>query len=334
MNGFDTVITGAKIVTSQIHDKQKDQGYMRGSFGTIEDYFPQGLPQRLAGLDRGSKFLLAAVKEALQGREHDDERNVGVAVATLLGSNSSRIRFLQGVLGEKKPVVDPIAFKTTVPSVAAGAVAVLYRCCGPTITCIGNGEAGLTALHNAYLLIRRGITKKMIVGGYEDFSDELLRFVPQHLKGEKPWLEGAAALIVKNKTVDAPNEEKILAKIDGFGLSSRGVKPDEKKTSLRKAMQATIFYNGQQAVDYIVSAGTRYSALEQDMCPGIPIIDTTIQWGEHLGMSGIINLVTAIELLNDPDENLKGSNLPKRVLVNGMGMSGTAYSVMLSRSDL
>jgi len=223
MRDLRTIITRIKILCPSI-----SQGSNPKSL-EFESVFPEGLPRRLSGLDRGSKYLLAAVKELLCEAGIGNRQRAGAAVATFLGSNSSRIKFLRGVLQDGKRIADPIAFKTTVPSVAVGALAILYQCCGPTLTCVGVGEAGLAALHNACMLIQRGVVDEMIVGGYEDLPAELLKIVPQRLKGKIPWVEGGAALLVKNEAACMAKDEDILARIRGFGLSGQGTTLVHKK---------------------------------------------------------------------------------------------------------
>jgi hypothetical protein len=333
MKGTNIIISGAKIITPHQVASTKEMEPIHGHFENLEQYFPQGLPQRLAGLDMGTKYLLAAVKEALQDFKLSSDRDIGVAIATFLGCNMSRLSFLQDVLDEKKKVANPIFFKTTVPSVAAGAVAILCQCCGPTITCIGNGEAGLAALHNAILLIQRGIAKEMIVGGYEDLPLELLKHIPHRVLGAAPWREGGAALILKHADVTTNCGEKALAKICGLGVCGYGASPEQKKQALRKTMKSAMFSAGRQSIEGIISAGHFFLPVEKEMYPDVPVFDTILQWGETLGMSGIIRLIVAIEKLNATEHSSNGNTQSVGILVNGVGISGTAYSVLLGKNS-
>lgn len=329
MDNYKIFITGAKVVANGIGINENADSIQKF---TIESFFPQGLPKRLAGLDRGSKYLLAAVKESLSHKSLIEGKDVGVSVATLLGSTSSRVKFLRGVFHKETRTGDPLLFKTTVPSVAAGAVSILFHCQGPSITCVGHGEAGLAALHNAYLLLRRKVVKQMIVGGYEDLPEELLKFIPGKVKGKNPLSEGAAALVLENKRMDKIADELVLAQISGVGLCGEGTGAEEKKLALSKAMASAILHSGQQKIDAIVSAGRGLSIVEKNMFPDVPVIDTTALWGKTLGMSGTVGVVTAVDILNKAGEFPCSKGLPTNVLVNGVGISGTAYSVMVSRT--
>jgi len=71
--------------------------------------------------------------------------------------------------------------------------------------------------------------------------------------------------------------------------------------------------------------------MEQEMFPGLPVIDTTAVWGEALGMSGIIRLVTAVEALNNSEQKPYIQSPNRNILVNGVGIPGTAYTVLLSK---
>lgn len=329
-NFSDIVICGATIVTPYFVNVTNELEPMYKCFESMEQHFPHGLPQRLAGLDNGTRYLLAAVKSILRDEKKIDELNTGIAIGTFLGCSASRLNFLKSLLNKEKRVANPIYFKTTVPSVAAGAIAILCQCCGPSITCIGQSDAGLISLHNAMLLIRRGVVKEMIVGGYEDFPEEMLEHIPNRVMGKAKWKDGGAALLIRNATDALNDNDTVIGRIKCLCMRGYGVSSEDRIKALQDAMiNATSNIEG-QSPEFIISAGKKYYNIEQQFFPDSEIIDITDQWGETHGLSGIIKVISAIEKIKSVNKNSKNGMNHAGVLVNSIGISGTVYSAIIN----
>ena len=133
----------------------------------------QRLGQRFGRLDLQSQLALLAVeslKPAFEGLAPD---RIGICLAMSAGSLSTDVNFWQGRTGAGGP--SPTLFAYTLPSAAAGEIAIHFKLTGPNLCFVGNDQI---VLPEAFDLIRRGEVDGCVCVACETVSAELAAIIP------------------------------------------------------------------------------------------------------------------------------------------------------------
>ncbi len=127
-----------------------------------------GFP-RFGRLDPLSRWALAAVELLGLERPLPDGERCGLVLASRVGSLGADLSFQAGLdAGEPSPA----AFTYTLPSQAAGEIAVRYGIRGP-ISCLLGEDGGWLALYEALTLVGEGALEAVIAVGCEALDEEV-----------------------------------------------------------------------------------------------------------------------------------------------------------------
>jgi 3-oxoacyl-[acyl-carrier-protein] synthase II len=208
------------------------------------DPVPELGPKLAKRLDRYSQLALAAARDAwrdagVEGTiDHDD---VGVAFATGIGGIRSLLSG-QKVVTERGPDrVSPFTIPNMIPNAAAGQIAMDLGIRGPNFCPVTACAASNHAIGQAWQSIRMGEAEAMVVGGTESGITELTvagfsqmaalstRYNERPEEASRPFDadrdglvmgEGAAALILEERTAALARGAQVYAEVIGFGQSA------------------------------------------------------------------------------------------------------------------
>jgi 3-oxoacyl-[acyl-carrier-protein] synthase II len=154
-------------------------------------------------MDRLSQIALFAAVEAVEesgiGAEIPTER-AGVALGTSHGAHLSNELFWRGARGPGG--ASPALFAYTLPSAAAGEIAIHLGLRGPSLTLVQGRGGGLSALAQAADLVAAGTADFMLAGAADVLSLTLLR--SQTESAEPVLAEGASFAVLAPRPGPAP----------------------------------------------------------------------------------------------------------------------------------
>jgi 3-oxoacyl-(acyl-carrier-protein) synthase len=146
----------------------------------------QRFGQRFGRLDLQSQLSLLAVESLNLDFNGMARERTGICLATSAGSLSTDVNFWQGRDGTGGR--SPTLFAYTLPSAAAGEIAIHFKVTGPNLCFVGDGQ---TVLPEAFDLIRRGEADGCVCVFSEVVSAELAKII------SAPPRAGAWALCLK-----------------------------------------------------------------------------------------------------------------------------------------
>jgi 3-oxoacyl-(acyl-carrier-protein) synthase len=132
----------------------------------------QRLGQRFGRLNLQSQLSLLAVESLNLDFNGMARERTGICLATSAGSLSTDVNFWQGRNGTGGP--SPTLFAYTLPSAAAGEIAIHFKVTGPNLCFVGDGQI---VLPEAFDLIRRGEADSCICVFNEVVSAELAKII-------------------------------------------------------------------------------------------------------------------------------------------------------------
>lgn len=166
----------------------------------LREHWP-GLPIKLGRIDRGSKLVLIAGRQAMTGASLDGSEPAAVVLGTRFGCLLVNESYHRGLLTKGVRLASPLEFGYTVPSAPAGELSIAARLTGPNLTLVAGDVAGGSAVGRAADWIRTGRVERAIAGG----CDAQGAWLAQELcdagvrDGQDPIpAEGAAALVLES----------------------------------------------------------------------------------------------------------------------------------------
>ena len=362
--------------------------------GEVPDFVPTDHieERRARRLDRYSQFTIAATRMALAdahldlGRENPDR--VGAMMGTALGGVAHGEKNYHAFLTEGPRAVDPALALTVFAGAASCNIAIEFGCTGPNSTNGMSCASGAIAIGDGFRAIVRGDADIMLAGGAEAplaplcfGAFAIIRAMstrnddPAH--ASRPFdagrdgfvmAEGAAVLVLEERSRALARGAPIYAEVSGFGLTNdahhmTAPRPDgtQAARAIRNALAEAHVAPGE--VGYINAHGsstplndpTETSAVRQvfgEHTARIPLSGTKGYYGHALGASGAIEAaICALASRHSwlpPTVNLEspdpacdlplvtgaGQDLaPEVLLSNSFGFGGINAALVFRRAD-
>jgi 3-oxoacyl-[acyl-carrier-protein] synthase II len=307
-------------------------------------------PKERKRVDRLGIFSIIAARLALQdaGIELDDESRVriGTILGTGVGPMESMIEFAAPVVEEGASGANPAIFPNTVYNAAAGQVAIKVGTTGPTSTVTAGHAAGASALVYSFDLAADDHADAMVCLGADALTDTVidayrgLGVVDSNGSGGFALGEAGAALVLERLGKAQARSARVYGEVLGYGITSdaRGVgRIDPDGHGIERAMQiaierAGIASSGIAAVwanrcGLTVADEAEAHAIERLLGAGMRVFAPKLQLGEPIGVGPLVCAALALKGWQEGDEQ-RSPRGP--ILVNGMSLGGTNFSVVLA----
>lgn len=370
--GKEAFIAGA-LARPGINEFNTGHEIKRGGF--IKDFYPKHIipPMKLRKMSRYSQLALVSAIEAwkdssIQG--YYKTSNIGVIVATGLGSVSSTDLFYEGLLEKGPDETNPILFPETVQNIASAHISIEFGLNGPNTTFSQAGIAGEQAIFYARELLNDGLADAVMVTGSDELTEPLfegmniLRILskgsylrPFDIKrdGILPG-EGACSLILERITDASKRGAHIYGVLENFGFSSEAVDRFN-YTSAESMVYAIKDAVRNFSPDLVIASAN--SSIELDLKEALAIKETlgnTIQITSLSSLTGFImssgvmkvgsallfkerNIVPPIWGLEEPEIEGLGYIFEARelklrkILINGFSHGGSNICILLKGWD-
>ncbi|MEO8294453.1 MAG: beta-ketoacyl-ACP synthase II [Gemmatimonadota bacterium] len=348
--------------------------------------------RRAKRLDRFALFSIATSRLALEDAELDphaeDPDRMGVMMGTALGgvaeAESQHHAFMRGGVRE----VDPSLALKVFAGASSCNVAIEFGCTGPNSTNGMSCASGTIAIGDAARCIRRGEADIMLAGGVEAPLSPLsfgafaiIRAMSTRnadpASASRPFdagrdgfvmAEGAAVLVLEERSRAVARGARIYAEISGYGLTNdahhmTAPRPDGKQAARAMRLALTEAGVSPDSIGYINAHGsstplndpTETLSIKQvfgDRAYQIPLSGTKGYYGHALGASGAIeaaicalassrhwlppnvNLTTpdpACDLAYVTGEGRESD--PEFIMSNSFGFGGINASLVFRRDD-
>ncbi|OKK15675.1 3-oxoacyl-ACP synthase [Streptomyces sp. CB00455] len=264
----DVAITGLGLVTPAGHTLEENWAALcRGRSLAARDPELVGLPVdfscQVTGLDAAAglgpplarrvgrfiQFALLAARRAVTDAGLPTDVGLGERVGVVLGVGSNCLSTYItefGHLGADRPVrVSPLALPRSVPSMAAGEVALDLGAQGPNFTTASACASGATAIGVARDLLRSGTCDIVLAGGSESGRSRMTATCFTRMRAlsprrDEPELaskpfdaardgfvlgEGAAVLVLERAADARARRAEVLALLRGYGAGSDAYHP-------------------------------------------------------------------------------------------------------------
>lgn len=361
---------GVSAVTS--FDVSKTRCKTAGQVGPMERLVPPEVARRL---HRASFFTIAALREALaQDPGFAPELMV---MGTTSGGMSFGENFFRAELAGRRERQSAAWLANYMPQKALLDAQVAADISCPTQIIANACASGTNAIGHAFQLIRGGLHERVICGGYDAISelvfagfDSLQAATPEKTRPfdrHRTGLvlgEGAAMLLLEERTVAERRGAPILAEITGYGIATDNhhlTQPHPSGIGPRRAMERALA-DARKApgeVGYINAHGTATTfndategaAISELFGPRVPVSSTKSMMGHALGAAGAIEAVFSILALRDeflpPNINFTEGDplLPLDIVANqarearvdcvisnSFGFGGTNASLVIERA--
>lgn len=225
---------------------------------------------RVSGLAMVGAYL--AIKDS--GRSLEGDRN-GIMLGTSYGNLLTNEMFYRDLFTRGPEGVSPFLFPYTIPSAAAGEIAIGYQIKGVNLTFSSGWTSGLDAVGWAAFMIKKGNVDAMLSGGVESYSEILHKglervnalsqgreIVPYKGTGFIPG-EGAAFFIVEDRKEALSRERNIYAEIIGYGFSYDNDFEKAILRSVRDAMKEADIHAKDIEAIFLSSNSTFIDRIEQ-----------------------------------------------------------------------
>ncbi|MGH7703502.1 MAG: beta-ketoacyl-ACP synthase II [Gemmatimonadales bacterium] len=360
----------------------------------VDDFYPSDHieERRIRRLDRFSQFSIAAARLALADAELDPAREnpdrIGAMMGTALGGvgfgESQYSRFLEG--GARN--VDPALALTVFAGAASCNIAIEFGVTGPNSTNGMSCASGTMAIGDGFRAVRRGEADVMLAGGAEAplaplcfGAFAIIRAMSTRNEdpstASRPFdrerdgfvmAEGAAILVLEERTRALARGANIYAEICGYGLTNdahhmTAPRPDGRQAAraMRIALDEAHVAPGE--VGYINAHGsstplndpTETASVKQifgDHAYQVALSGTKGYYGHALGASGAIEAaICALAShrgwlpptvnLSRPDpacdlDYLTGEgrdDRPEHLMSNSFGFGGINAALVFRRAD-
>ena len=228
MSGPTVVVTGIGAVSplgigrEALWKSVTEGGVARGAVARleVEDFDVKGIlrTKGLRYIGRGTRFLAAASRLALEDAGFDDFAELGFAVGTAFGNTSETFSFTHRTLTEGVGEVLPMASFDAALNSQANYTAVYLAAQSFTKTLCGM-TGSLEAVVDASAAIRAGRARAAVAAGLDYWNPELEEWVRFRRAGvATPVAEGAYALVLEDAESAAARGAPVLA---ALGASAR-----------------------------------------------------------------------------------------------------------------
>jgi 3-oxoacyl-[acyl-carrier-protein] synthase II len=348
--------------------------------------------RRARRLDRYSQFTIAATRLALADAEldlrRDDPDRVGAMMGTALGGVAHGEQNYHAFLTQGPRAVDPALALTVFAGAASCNIAIEFGCTGPNSTNGMSCASGAIAIGEGFRAIARGEADVMLAGGAEaplaplcfgafaiiramsTRNDDPARASRPFDRSRDGFVmgEGAAVLILEERTRAVARGAPVYAEICGYGLTNDAYhmtapRPDGRQAAraMQLALREARLSPGE--VGYINAHGsstplndpTETSSIKQvfgDHAYRVALSGTKGYYGHALGASGAIEAaICALSLRHGwlpPTVNLETPDpacdldyirddgreaRPEFVLSNSFGFGGINASLVFRRAE-
>ncbi len=245
----------------------------------VSRFDPESLfePKQLAAMDRFSQFAVAAARSAVRDSGLDISEQLALETATVIGNASSGQTTLDNayfrLYGENSPRLHPLTIPRLMTSAGASQISMDLGLKGPTF-CVGTAcAAGTHAIGMAFHMLRSGQAPIAVAGGAEACLTtgtikawEALRVLSQdtcrpfsRTRSGLVLGEGAAVLLLEQRTHALARGARVYAEILGFGMSAdagdiTSSDPDGAARAMRAALRDA--RRNAEDVDYVNAHGT------------------------------------------------------------------------------
>lgn len=315
----------------------------------------------LRGLDRLTKLLIVAAREALQdsGLKQDGKwsaragNEVGIVVSNAYGSLEAITELDRVSILEDARYINPSRFPLTVANSAAGYASIWDDIRAANVSVSDGNCGGLDAAACADVLLAQKRARAVLVSGAEAMSDALhLAFQRLGAVGEKAFLgEGAAVLVLEPSELARERSAQVMAELVGYGTAFEAPvreasllhpSTDALERAIAEALADASVAAGD--VDVVVSgiSGLRVfdeaeivaigRAFGSDRC----VLAPKLALGETLGGGGTFGMLCAAAVLRETPRAptayaVRGAlrTSPRTALVTSMGYYGNASAVVM-----
>lgn len=364
--------------------------------GEVTGFEPEDYLERRDArvMDRFAQLFYASTAQALAdaGIDYSDDPDAGVRSGVVLGGGIGGIISVQesmDVLFNRGPRrMSPYTITQIIPNMGAGYVSIGFNLLGPVSCTVTACAASANAIGDAAEMIRRGIADVMVAGGSEAPIREyaMAGFAQARAlstRNDDPegasrpfdadrdgfvMAEGAASLILEERTHAIERGARIYAEVTGYGMSSDAYHitlPKPGGTGAARAMTAAIDDAGIDPgdVDYINAHGTSTPANDStetaaiklalgEAAYDVAISSTKSMTGHLLGGAGAVEAVASVLAIKDgivpptinyttPDPECDLDYVPNEarrrdvstVMSNSFGFGGHNVSLIFSKYD-
>ncbi len=258
------------------------------------DYVPR---KKVRRMDPANTYAIAVARMALEQAgvlEHDALRaNCGVLVGTGYSGFASVVAHQKAYLRDGIEQLTPIHFPNTVYNASAGLVAIELGLNGPNSTITGLDLSGEYALVYGWMLLRQGMTERVVAVGVDDLCPALLEglhdlgfAVRDRDRLSAPFAsrrhgflpsEGAGAVVLESAEAAARRGAAVLGEIEAVGTFAGADTHYDYSPSgeaIRQSVHAALQGSGHDLsdVDWVSSAANASRGLdrcEADAWPGL-----------------------------------------------------------------
>ncbi len=278
--------------------------------GEVKDFKPEEIlgPKGLRILDRSTKLVNSAAKLAIDDAKleisEENNRDIGVAIGSTLGSVSSISEFDKDSIKEGPHYVNPALFPNTVINSPASQISIRFNIKGFNATIATGSSAALDAINYAASFIRLGRVKVALAGGVEELCLQIFLsfYKTNNLAGLKNGAvelscpfdkrrngiifgEGAGVFILEDLESALKRGAKIYAEIVGYGTGMRGIE------GLKKSMRTAVNKSGiaSENIDCICVAAN--STLDSDAMEVTAIKDVFAKAEDRVYISAVKSIL-------------------------------------------
>jgi 3-oxoacyl-[acyl-carrier-protein] synthase II len=304
-------------------------------------------PKERKRVDRLGLFSIISTKLALEdaGIEvSDDNRNrIGVILGTGVGPMESMEQFAAGVIEEGANGANPAVFPNTVYNAAGGQVALKVGLLGSATTVTAGHAAGASSLCYGADLTSRDHADAIVCLGADALTDTVIEgYKELGVLGDDGFAlsEAGVALIVERLGKAKERGARVYGELLGYGITSdaRGIgRTDPEGEGLERAMRSALERAGvepqQVAAVWAARSGlaatdqAEASAIERVLGPEARVLAPKLQLGEPMGAGLSLGVALALKGWEKGDEEASPRG---PVLVNGLSLGGTNFSVVLA----
>jgi 3-oxoacyl-[acyl-carrier-protein] synthase II len=291
------------------------KGTGRVSEFALEDHLEGGRAfRRVSG---ATKFALAAMGLAVGDAGFSAPLfggpDAGIIVGITHGGAPYSVLFHREVMLEGCLAASPLHFSESVPNAPAGNAAIAFRVRGPVHTLIGDESVGTQAIDLAALLLRRGVVKRCLVAGTEEWSEVVTHAYAQIARarrpgqasnGAAPLSEGAAALVLELEGAVTGRGGTARAVLAGWDLGRcTGERMEEAMVAVLRAACGQADYDVSDAAHVVLpTGGYRHAAMQACVAARAgaapPVwVDLAQAVGNPAGASSLFQLVASAALM-------------------------------------
>ena len=265
----------------------------------------------------------------------------------------SMVDFAVGVINEGASGANPAIFPNTVYNAAAGQVAIKVGTTGPTSTVTAGHAAGASSLVYGCDLAGADHADAVVCLGADALTDTVLAAYKELgvLAGSSPASNGGGlalgeagvALVVERLGTASERGARVYGEVLGYGITSdaQGIgRIDPEGEGIERAMRTALERAGVEPASVAAVWSSRAGlavadeaeakAIERLLGADAKVIAPKLLLGEPMGAGLPLNAALALKGWQEGDEE----HSPRGpVLLNGLSLGGTNFSVVLAPAD-